>query len=111
MKDVAENGAVSDKVSSGTLTFAPSQYGETVAGELYEVVKALSVDAKGKSRKVINDIVMVVNPVDAIGVQARNTIQTANGQWVTALPYNIQPVESEEVLRSHKPFVIRYLLS
>ncbi len=40
---------------------------------------------------------MVVNPVDAIGVQARNTIQTANGQWVMALPYNIQTVESEEV--------------
>lgn len=40
---------------------------------------------------------MVVNPVDAISVQARNTIQTANGQWVTALPYNIQVVESEEI--------------
>lgn len=40
---------------------------------------------------------MVVNPVDAIGVQARNTIQTATGQWVMALPYNIQTVESEEV--------------
>jgi len=97
MKDVAVNGAVSDKVSSGTLTFAPSQYGEVVAGELYGVVKALSVDAEGKSRKALNNIVMVVNPVDAIGVQARNTIQTANGQWVMALPYNIQPVESEEI--------------
>ena len=82
MKDVAVNGAVSDKASSGTLTFAPSQYGETVAGELYEVVKALSVDAEGKSRKALSKIVMVVNPVDAIGVQARNAIQTANGQWV-----------------------------
>lgn len=97
LKDVAENGAVSDKTSSGTLTFAPSQYGEVVAGELYGVVKALSTDAKDKARKVMNKIVMVVNPVDAIGVQARNTIQTANGQWVMALPYNIQTVESEEV--------------
>lgn len=96
-KDVAENGAVSDKTSSGTLTFAPSQYGETVAGELYGVVKSLSTDAKEKSRKVMNKIAMVVNPVDAIGVQARNTIQTANGQWVMALPYNIQTIESEEV--------------
>ncbi|WP_423191436.1 phage major capsid protein [Bacillus thuringiensis] len=98
MKDVnTTTGAVTDKKSSGTLTFAPSENGEVIAGELYEVVKALSVDGKGKSRKVLNKIVMVVNPVDAIGVQARNTIQTANGQWVMALPYNIQTVESEEV--------------
>ncbi|WP_114556176.1 phage major capsid protein [Bacillus sp. K6W] len=98
MKDVnATTGAVTDKKSSGTLTFAPSQFGEVVAGELYEVVKALSTDAKGKSRKVLNSIVMVVNPVDSIGVQARNTIQTSTGQWVMALPYNIQTVESEEV--------------
>lgn len=98
MKDVnATTGAVTDKKSSGTLTFAPSQFGEVVARELYEVVKALSTDAKGKSRKVLNNIVMVVNPVDSIGVQARNTIQTSTGQWVMALPYNIQTVESEEV--------------
>lgn len=97
MKDVAENGAVTDKVSTGTLTFKPSERGEVVVGELYGVVKALSTDAKGKSRKVLNKIVMVVNPIDAIAVQARNTIQTASGQFVTALPYNIQMVESEEV--------------
>ncbi|WP_144508189.1 phage major capsid protein [Bacillus mycoides] len=98
MKDVnATTGAVTDKKSSGTLTFTPSEFGKVVAGELYEVVKALSTDAKGKSRKVLNNIVMVVNPVDSIGVQARNTIQTATGQWVMALPYNIQTVESEEV--------------
>nr|WP_259544993.1 phage major capsid protein [Heyndrickxia oleronia] len=98
MKNVdAETGAVTDKTSSGTLTFAPSQYGEVISGELYEVVKELSTDAKGKSRKVLNKIVMVVNPIDAIGVQARNTIQTANGQWVMALPYNINVVESEEI--------------
>ncbi|WP_226639710.1 phage major capsid protein [Priestia flexa] len=98
MKNVdPTTGAITTKESSGTLTFAPSQYGETVAGELYGVVKALSTNAKGKARKVLNKIVMVVNPIDAIGVQARNTIQTANGQWVMALPYNIQVVESEEV--------------
>ncbi|MED1603645.1 phage major capsid protein [Alkalihalophilus marmarensis] len=107
MKDVAENGAVTDKDSSGTLTFAPSDKGEIVAGELYEVVKALSTDEKGKSRKVLNKIVMVVNPVDAIGVQARNTIQTANGQWVMALPYNIQVVESEEVAVGKALFFVK----
>lgn len=98
MKDVnTSTGAITAKTSSGTLTFAPSQYGEVIAGELYNVVKELSTDSEDKSRKVLNKIVMVVNPIDAIGVQARNTIQTANGQWVMALPYNIQTVESEEV--------------
>ncbi len=98
LKDVnAETGAITDKTSSGTLTFAPSQYGEIIAGELYSVVKALSTNAKNESRKIGGKVVMVVNPIDSIGVQFRNTIQTANGQWVTALPYNIQVVESEEI--------------
>lgn len=97
MKDVADTGAVTTKTTSGTLTFAPSQYGEIIAGELHDVIKALSTNEEGKARKVLNKIVMVVNPIDAISVEARNTIQTANGQWVTALPYNIQVVESEEI--------------
>lgn len=97
MKDVSENGAVTDKAATGTLTFAPSEFGEVVSGELHGVIKNLSTDAKGKSRKVLNKVVMVVNPVDAISVQARNTIQTSSGQWVTSLPYNIKTVESEEV--------------
>lgn len=98
MKDVnKDTGAVTDKTSVGTLTFAPSKFGEVVAGELHGVIKNLSTDEKGKSRKVLNKVVMLVNPIDAISVQARNTIQTANGQWVTALPYNIQVVESEEI--------------
>ncbi|MCC2250500.1 phage major capsid protein [Virgibacillus sp. AGTR] len=97
MKNVSENGAVTDKESSGTLTFAPSEKGEVVAGELHDVIKALSTDAKDKARKVMNKIVMIVNPIDAISVQARNTIQTPNGQWVMSLPYNIKPTESEEV--------------
>lgn len=97
MKDVAENGAVTDKTSSGTLTFTPSDRGEIVVGELYNVIKELSTDADDKNRKVLNRIVMVVNPVDQIAVQARNTIQTTNGQWVMSLPYNIRTVESEEV--------------
>ena len=107
MKNVAANGAVSDKASSGTLTFAPSQFGEVVAGELHGVVTALSTDEDGNARKVLNRIVMVVNPVDAIAVQARNTIQTANGQWVMALPYNIRVVESEEVPAGRALFFVQ----
>jgi hypothetical protein len=108
MKDVdAGTGAVTTKVSSGSLTFEPSDKGEIVAGELYNVVSALSVDAEGNNRKVLNKVVMVVNPVDAIGVQARNTIQTANGQWVMALPYNIQVVESEEIPAGKALFFVK----
>ncbi|OCA84490.1 capsid protein [Bacillus sp. FJAT-27225] len=112
MKDVnPDTGAVTDKTSSGILTFAPSERGEVVAGELYGVVKALSEDSEGKSLKVNNKVVMVVNPVDAIAVQFRNTIQTANGQWVMALPYNIQVVDSEEVPVGKAVFFVkgRYL--
>ena len=107
MKDVADNGAVTDKVSSGTLTFAPSERGEIIAGELYGVIKNLSTNSDGKQRKVAGKVVMVVNPMDAIAVQFRNTIQTANGQWVTSLPYNIQIVESEEVPAGRALFFVK----
>ena len=107
MKDVADNGAVTDKASTGTLTFAPSERGEIVAGELYGVIKNLSTNAEGKQRKVAGKVVMVVNPMDAIAVQFRNTIQTANGQWVTSLPYNIQIVESEEVSAGKALFFVK----
>lgn len=108
MKDVnSSTGAVTDKTSSGTLTFAPSQFGEVVAGELHDVIKELSTDAKDKARKVLSKVVMVVNPIDAISVQARNTIQTANGQWVTALPYNIKVIESEEIPEKKALFFVK----
>ena len=98
IKDVDPGtGAVTDKTSSGTLTFAPSANGETVAGELFTVVSALSKDAADKSVKVDGKVVMVVNSTDAIAVKFRNTIQTTNGQWVTNFPYNIKVVESDEV--------------
>ncbi|MCA1058112.1 phage major capsid protein [Rossellomorea aquimaris] len=108
MKDVdPDTGAVTAKTSSGTLTFAPSERGEVVAKELGGVVVALSKDAKDKARKVLNKVIMVVNPVDAIKVQIGNTIQTANGQWVTTFPYNISPLESEEVPEGKALFFVK----
>lgn len=100
-------GAVTAKTPSGTLTFAPSDKGEIVAGELHDVIKALSTDADGESRKVLNKVIMLVNPIDAISVQFRNTIQTANGQWVTSLPYNIRIVESEEIPTEKALFFVK----
>lgn len=108
MKDVnPDTFAVTDKVSQGILTFEPSVNGETISNELYQVVSALSKNAEGKARKVGGKVVMVVNPIAAIGVQMRNTIQTANGQWVTALPYNIEIVESEEVPDNKAIFFVK----
>ena len=98
MKDVdKETGAVTDKVSSGTLTFAPSERGELVVGELYGVLKNLSTDADDKFRKVLNKVVMVLNPIDALAVQARHTIQNDSGTFVMNLPYNLTIVDSEEI--------------
>lgn len=111
-KDVdPSTGAVTDKVSSGTLTFAPSENGVTVINELYGVMSALAKDAGDKTVKVMNRVVMVVNPVSAMAVLARNTIQNANGVFVTNLPYNIQVVESEEVAADKAIFFVkgRYL--
>ena len=109
MKNVdPDSGAVTDKTSSGTLTFAPSEKGRVVARELGGVVEAFSTDEAGKSRKVLNKVIMVVNPVDAIRVQIGNTIQTPNGQWVTTLPFGIgTPVESEEVPAGRALFFLR----
>src|SRR5699024_683576 len=86
-KDVGPEDGVTDRSSRGTVAFAPSQYDEVVADELHDVNKELYKDENGNARNVLNKVVMVVNPSDAISVQFRNTIQTSNGQWVTALPY------------------------
>ena len=108
MKDVdPDTGAVTDKTSSGTLTFAPSDKGVVVARELGGVIAKLSKDAKGKPRKVANKIVMVVNPIDKIKIEVGNTIQTDNGQWVLNLPFNIKPIESEEVPEGKVLFFVK----
>lgn len=98
LKDVdADTGAVTDKESSGTLTFSPSEKGAVVVGELYGVLANLSVDSEGKYRKVLNKVVMVVNPIDLLAVNARHTIQNDSGTFVTNLPYNLIVVDSEEI--------------
>lgn len=98
LKDVdSDTGAVTDKESTGTLTFAPSERGEVVVAELYGVLSNLSKDADDKYRKVLNKVVMVVNPIDLLAVNARHTIQNDAGTFVTNLPYNLNVVESEEI--------------
>ena len=103
----ADTGAVTDKESSGTLTFAPSEKGRIIAGELGGVIKELSADEKGKARKVLNKVVMVVNPVNVIDIQIAGTVRTDSGQWVTSLPFNIQVVESEEIEADKALFFVK----
>jgi HK97 family phage major capsid protein len=105
LKDVnAETGAVTDKASSGTLTFKP---GRTTVIELKDVFKGLSKNAKGKNRKVAGKIVMVVNPFDNFDIQASATTQNANGVYVTNLPFNPQIVESEFVPEGKVIFFVK----
>jgi hypothetical protein len=91
------------KSASGTLTFADS---ETTIKELTDVFKYHSMteekkDAEGnvikkaKPLAVAGKVVLVVNPVDAWDVKTKYTFLNANGVYITALPYNLDIVESE----------------
>ncbi|MBU7228488.1 phage major capsid protein [Staphylococcus pseudintermedius] len=95
MKDIdSESGAVTDKASSATLTFADA---DTTILELKNVMKNLSVDEKGKELKIDGKVALIVNPRDSWDVQSRYTYLTANGGFVTVLPYNLTVITSEFV--------------
>ncbi len=91
------------KTAQGTLTFADST---TTVKELTRVFKYHSKteekkDAEGNVIKesralaVAGKVVLVVNPYDAWDVKTQYTFLNANGTYVTALPYNLDIVESE----------------
>ena len=86
-KDVADNGGVSDKTSSGTLTFEP---GATVVNEIKEVKKHYLKMLKGVSRKVDGKVTLVLNPSDVASVSATSTVLTANGTYVTVIPETLK---------------------
>ncbi len=95
MKDInTDTGAVTDKTSAGTLTFKDA---DTTVLELKDMLKSLSVDAKGKELSIDGKVALVVNPRDSWDIQARYTYLTANGGYVTVLPYNVQIITSEFV--------------
>lgn len=110
LKEVSEDGAVSDKESVKELTFKP---GRTTINELKGVVKKLAekLDKDGEvseqPRKVEGKIVMVTNPFDTFDIKANATIQNANGAYVTNLPFNPTMTESSFVPQGKVVFFVR----
>ncbi|UBH14856.1 phage major capsid protein [Macrococcus armenti] len=92
-----ENGAITgtaDKTPVGELTFADEK---TTVTELANLATKLSFDENNKPLNVLGNIAIAVHPALQFFVQAQYTILTPNGQWVTALPYQIEVVPSEFV--------------
>lgn len=85
------DGKYPEKDSVGTLTFADSK---TTVKELKDVFKYHSTKENGKTLAVAGKVNLVVNPADAWDVKAQYTFLNANGLYVTALPFNLNIVES-----------------
>ena len=65
------------------------------------------MDANGDSRNVSGKVALVVNPIDAIDIQAAATHQNVNGVYVTALPFNIELIESEQIAQGKALFFVK----
>ncbi|EGK2644855.1 TPA_asm: phage major capsid protein [Listeria monocytogenes] len=85
------DGVYPEKVASGTLTFASSK---VTVNELTDVYKYHSVKENGKPLNVAGEVTLLVNPTDACDVKKQYTSLNANGVYVTALPYNLNIIES-----------------
>ncbi|MEY6548774.1 phage major capsid protein [Listeria monocytogenes] len=85
------DGVYPEKVASGTLTFASSK---VTVNELTDVYKYHSVKENGKPLNVAGGVTLLVNPTDAWDVKKQYTSLNANGVYVTALPYNLNIIES-----------------
>lgn len=80
------------KAAQGTLTFATPK---ATVNELTAVYEYHSTKENGKPLSVGGRVVMVVSPMDAWKVRAQYTHLNQNGVYVTALPFNLDIVESE----------------
>lgn len=96
------NGAVSEKTTTGTLTFAEPK---TSIKEIGNVIKNLSIKEyydkdgnikRSKAASVLNNVVIVLNPADYIytGIAF---MQLHNGQFVSPVPFNVTFEQSEFV--------------
>ena len=98
-RDVSQNVSVTggqypEKESAGTLTFKDAK---TAITELKNVVKALSKKENGETFVARGKVVLALQPGASLDVEAAATMQNVNGQWVYALPFGIQTVESEYI--------------
>lgn len=91
-KPVDPTNGHAKKDVAGTLTFADSK---TSIKEIGSVCKNLSKTEKGKAINVGGKVYFLLNPMDAWEVKINFTIQNALGAYITALPFNVQIVESE----------------
>ncbi|EAF5144973.1 phage major capsid protein [Listeria monocytogenes] len=85
------DGVYPEKVASGTLTFASSKI---TVNELTDVYKYHSVKENGHPLNVAGKVTLLVNPTDAWDVKKQYTSLNANGVYVTALPFNLNIIES-----------------
>ncbi|WP_353421706.1 phage major capsid protein [Staphylococcus delphini] len=86
--------SVKDKTEKGKLTFADAK---TTVTELSNLMNSLSVKENGKRINISGKVSLLVNPDQLFAIQAKYTIQNANGQWVTSLPFNLDILPSEFV--------------
>lgn len=92
-KDAAVVGGVyPEKTSAGIITLADAK---TTAAEMGGIVRVLSRKENGKPVVAQGNTVLVVTPGASVDFTAAAMIQNVNGQWVFALPFNVQIVESE----------------
>ncbi|PCF70732.1 hypothetical protein B4W72_12105 [Staphylococcus delphini] len=95
VKDESGNiTSVKDKTEKGKLTFADAK---TTVTELSNLMNSLSVKENGKRINISGKVSLLVNPDQLFAIQAKYTIQNANGQWVTSLPFNLDILPSEFV--------------
>ncbi|GEL67247.1 phage major capsid protein [Marinilactibacillus psychrotolerans] len=85
------------KAAEGTLTFADPK---ATVNELTAVYEYHSTKENGKSLSVGGKVVMVVSPMDSWKVRAQYTHLNQNGVYVTALPFNLDIVESEAMTQN-----------
>lgn len=85
------------KAAEGTLTFADPQ---ATVNELTSVYEYHSTKENGKPLSVGGKVVMVVSPMDSWKVRAQYTHLNSNGVYVTALPFNLDIVESEAMTQN-----------
>ncbi|EGQ3567274.1 phage major capsid protein [Staphylococcus pseudintermedius] len=86
--------SVKDKTEKGKLTFVDAK---TTVTELSNLMNSLSVKEDGKRINISGKVSLLVNPDQLFAIQAKYTIQNANGQWVTSLPFNLDILPSEFV--------------